>query len=139
MDGFFPGSLFILLLILVVAFWIFGFVIRKLLGVEKLKWFSNTYVNERHKNLDRSVRVIFIILFLFGNYYTFTNESIGTYSYLIPWFVIIILLLISDLLRAFMEWKYAENKRDYIATIAELLFWICVTSLLILTDFFSLL
>ncbi|MEG0385769.1 MAG: DUF4181 domain-containing protein [Solibacillus sp.] len=77
--------------------------------------------------------------FLFSNYYTFTNQSIGTYSHLIPWFVISIFLLLSELLRAFMEWKYAENKRDYIATITELLFGIGVALLLISTDFFGLL
>lgn len=104
-----------------------------------MKWFSNNYVNEIHKKLDWSVRIIFIILFLISNYYTFTNESTGTYFNLIPWFVLIILLILSELLRAFMEWKYAENKRDYIATIAELLLGISIVILLILTNFFSLL
>lgn len=139
MVGFFPGALFILLLVLLVVFWIFGYVIRKLLGVERMKWFSYNHVNARHKKLDWSVRIIFIILFLISNYYTFTNESTGTYFRLTPWFVLIILLILSELLRAFMEWKYAENKRDYIATIAELLLGISVAILLILTDFFGLL
>ncbi|ATP41993.1 hypothetical protein CSE16_19315 [Solibacillus sp. R5-41] len=139
MYEFFPGSLLILLLVLFLVFWIFGIVIRKLLGVEKRKSFSYNHVNDRHKKLDWSVRIIFLILLLFSNYYTIYNKVIGTYWYIEPWFVLIIFILISELLRAFMEWKYAENKRDFIATIAELLFIITFLFLLIITDFLGLL
>lgn len=62
----------------------------------------------------------------------------------IPWyfktsFIIIVFLIASELLRAFMEWKYAENKRDFVATIAEMMFMIGIVFLTITTDFFGLL
>ncbi|PIJ98734.1 DUF4181 domain-containing protein [Lysinibacillus sphaericus] len=50
-------------MVLVLVISIFGFVIRKLLGVERKKWFSYNHLNERHKKLDWSVRIFFISLF----------------------------------------------------------------------------
>lgn len=137
MDEFFPWSLFILLLVLFLVIWLFGFVIRKLLGVERMKWFSNPYVNERHKKLDWSVRIPFTILFLISYFYYFNNDTFETAWFFNPWFILITLLIVAEILRAFMEWKYAENKKKYIVTIAEMLFMGSVLYLIILTDFFG--
>ena len=54
------------------------------------------------------------------------------------WFIIIVFLVASDMLRAFMEWKYAENKRAFVATIVEMMFMISIVFLAIKTDFFGL-
>lgn len=37
-----------------------------------------------------------------------------------------------------MEWKYAENKKDSIATIAEMMFMISIVLITIKTGFFGL-
>ena len=54
------------------------------------------------------------------------------------WFIIIVFLVASEMLRAFMEWKYAENERAFVATIAEMMFTISIVFLTIKTDFFGL-
>ncbi|MEK4427233.1 DUF4181 domain-containing protein [Solibacillus sp. FSL K6-1523] len=137
MIGFFLGPLFISLLVLLVIFWTFGFVIRKLLGVERMKWVSNPYVNERHKKLDWSVRIPFTILFLISYFNYSNNNFIEAAWYFNPWFIVITILIVTEILRAFMEWKYAENKKKYIVTIAEMLFTTSVLYSIIRTDFFG--
>ena len=128
--------LFLIALVLVIS--IFGFVIRKLLGVERKKWFSYNHLNDRHKKIDWSVRIIFTILFLISSYYMIDNDTVGFPWYFETWFILIVFLIMSEMLRALMEWKYAENKRDFVATIAEMMFMISIVFLTITTDFFGL-
>ncbi|GAB0168105.1 DUF4181 domain-containing protein [Lysinibacillus sp. CTST325] len=128
--------LFLIALVLVIS--IFGFVIRKLLGVERKKWFSYNHLNDRHKKIDWSVRIIFTILFLISSYYMIDNDTVGIPWYFETWFILIVFLIMSEMLRALMEWKYAENKRDFVATIAEMMFMISIVFLTITTDFFGL-
>jgi len=132
------GSLILFLIVLLLIISIFGFVIRKLLGVERKKWFSYDYVNEIHKKLDLSVRIIYLSLVLISSYYKFNYDNVGIAWYYELWFIIIVFLVTSEMLRAFMEWKYAENKKDAIATIAEMMFMISIVFLTIKTDFFGL-
>nr|WP_246001115.1 DUF4181 domain-containing protein [Oceanobacillus piezotolerans] len=39
---------------------------RKLLKVERKNIFSSTYINDKHKWIDRTIRIIFIIVLLIG-------------------------------------------------------------------------
>jgi len=132
------GILILLLIMLVLVISIFRFVIRKLLGVERKKWFSYHHLNERHRKLDWSLRLI-TILFLISSYYMIDNNKVEILWYFKTSFIIIVFLIASELLRAFMEWKYAENKRDFVATIAEMMFMIGIVFLTITTDFLGLL
>lgn len=132
------GTLLLFLIVVILVINFFGFVIRKLLGVERKKWFSYNHLNERHKKLDWLVRIFFVILLFISNYYTNYNDILGTYWYFETWFIIIVFLITSELLRTFMEWKYAENKKDFIATLSEMLFAISILFLTIVTDFFGL-
>ncbi|OXS74973.1 hypothetical protein B1B04_08815 [Lysinibacillus sp. KCTC 33748] len=132
------GTLILFLMVLLLIISIFGFVIRKLLGVERKKWFSYDYVNERHKKLDLSVRIIYLSLVFISSYYKFNNDNVRITWYFELWFIIIVFLVTSEMLRAFMEWKYVENKKDAVATIAEMMFMISIVFLTIKTDFFGL-
>lgn len=138
MYNFSMGPLLLFLTVLLFVFWTFGFVIRKLLRVERRKWFSPHYVNKTHKKVDWALRMFFLALILFGAYYTISNNTYGVYWYIEPWFIAFISIFTSESLRAFMEWKYVENKKESIVTIAELLFMLSVTVLVIITDFFGL-
>lgn len=131
-----PVMLFLIVLLLIVN--TFGFVIRKLLGVERKKWFSYNHINERHKKLDWSVRIIFMSLFLISSYYMINNDTFGIPWYFETWFILIVFLITSELLRTYIEWKYAENRKDFVATFAEMLFMISIVYLTITTDFFGL-
>ena len=136
------NKLIIILISLVLVLYIFNYIIRKLLGVETKKWFSYNHINERHKKLDWYVRIAFIILLIFFYFLTLSNTGIlnHQYLYLLPGISAFIFLIISELLRAFMEWKYAENKKAYIATIIELCFALCFAisiTIWIITTYFS--
>ncbi|MED3804110.1 DUF4181 domain-containing protein [Lysinibacillus xylanilyticus] len=131
------GTLMLFLIVLVLVINIFGFVIRKLLGVERKKCFSYNHVNERHKKLDWSVRIIFILFFI-SSYYMIDDDTLGIPWYFETWFILIVFLITSEMLRAFMEWKYAENKKDFVATIVETVFMISIVFLVITTGFFGL-
>ena len=133
------GELVRILLFLIALFVtlsIFEFAVRKLLGVERRKWFSYNHVNERHKKVDWSVRIIFLILIFISTYYTFANEE--TVWYFESWFVIMIFLMASETLRAIMEWKYAEKKKAAAATILVMLFGASILLLTVATGFFGL-
>ncbi|MGE7693965.1 DUF4181 domain-containing protein [Lysinibacillus sp. NPDC094177] len=132
------GTLMLFLMVLFLVISTFGFIIRKLLGVERKKWFSYNHINERHKKLDWSVRIIFISLFYISSYFMIDNDTYGIPWYFETWFIFIVFLITSEMLRAYMEWKYAENKRDFLATIAEMMFMISIVFLTITTDFFGL-
>ncbi|MGE7909672.1 DUF4181 domain-containing protein [Lysinibacillus xylanilyticus] len=132
------GPLMLFLIVVVLVINIFGFVIRKVLGVERKKWFSYNHINERHKKLDWSVRIIFMSLFFISSYYMIDNDTLGIPWYFETWFILIVFLITSEMLRAFMEWKYAENKKDFVATIAEMVFMIIIVFLVITTGFFGL-
>ena len=130
-------KLIVFLISIVLVLITFNYTVRKLLGVDRKKWFSYNYINERHKKLDWTVRTVFLIILLFSYFYTVSNIELIIEWYFQPAFIVIILIIISELLRAFMEWKYAENKKAYIATILELCFTISVVILTITTNFFG--
>ena len=130
-------KLIIFLTSIVLVLSIFNYTVRKLLGVDRKKWFSYNHINERHKKLDWYVRIVFIISLFFIYLYTVNNIELITYWYFNPGILTSIFLIISELLRAFMEWKYTENRRAYIATIIELCFTISVVILTITTNFFG--
>ena len=130
------ATLLLFLIALALAISLFEYTVRRLLGVERRKWFSYNHINERHKKADWTVRIIFLILIFISTYYTFANEE--TVWYFDSWFVIFIFLMTSETLRATMEWKYTENKKAPAATILVMLFAASILLLTITTGFFGL-
>ncbi|MER2192240.1 MAG: DUF4181 domain-containing protein [Solibacillus sp.] len=116
---------------------IFNYTVRKLLGVGRKKPFSYHHMNQKHKKLDWSVRIVFIIIAVFIHLSTENNTEFDTPWYFQIWFITVIFLIVSELLRAFMEWKYAENRKAFLATILELLLVISIIILTITTNFFG--
>ena len=137
MYGFELNKLIVFLISLFLVLIIFNYTVRKLLGVDRKKWFSYNHINERHKKLDWTVRITFLIILFLSYFYTVSNIELITSWYFNPGFLVFIFLIISELLRAFMEWKYVENKKVFIATIIELCFAISIIILTITTDFFG--
>lgn len=135
--GFELNKLIVFLISLVLVLIIFNYTVRKLLGVDRKTWFSYNHINERHKKLDWTVRITFLIILFFIYLYTVSNIELITSWYFNPGFLVFIFLIISELLRAFMEWKYVENKKVFIATIIELCFAISIIILMIETNFFG--
>ena len=114
---------------------IFNTIMRKYLNVEKKKPFSYNHVNEKHKKIDWTIRIITIIamiVFSFIGIYKHNYEGLWRF---VPSISILVFIAISEIVRAFMEWKYSTNPKAYIFTISQLLFlmilfWITVKIIL---------
>src|SRR5690606_15274395 len=112
-------------LILIVA--IFGLVLffvnkflRKWLNVEKKEFFSNHFVNEKHKKIDWTVRITFIVVMLFGFFFNVSEDPSKHIWLLQPHILMLGLIIVTELVRIIMEKRYAANKNDYIFTAVQL-------------------
>ena len=116
-----------LIVTLSLIIFIFNWIIRKLLNVERLKLFSNNYVNDTHKKYDIRIRVISVIGYMIAAFYFFSDSSdIGMNT---AWYLFIIgmvFLVVQELIRAYMEWKYLKGKNDYLFTLIQLIFIIAL-------------
>ncbi len=132
-------KLLLLLATFGLVIFIFNSVMRKLLKVERKELFSYNHQNDRHKKMDWTIRLVFMFTILFVFTIRMINEAMEMIWFLEPYFLTFIFILVSESVRAVMEWKYASNRKDYIFTISQLLFLIIILVLLFLTDFFGLL
>lgn len=98
----------------------FSYFMRKLLKVENKKWFSYNHVNELHKKLDWAIRITSTVVIIASTYFKFYDESIEIPWYFDVWFILILLIILSESVRAFMEWKYDTNRKAYILTLSEM-------------------
>ena len=131
--------IFILFLIsmwlLIVAF---SFGMSKLLKVEREKWFSYNHINDLHKKIDWAIRITFTITLLVSTYYMIYSDSSETVWYFETWFLLIVFVAISESVRAYMEWRYIENRKVYVLTILEMVFMIVLVTFIVTTNFFGL-
>ncbi|MFJ8261244.1 DUF4181 domain-containing protein [Rummeliibacillus sp. NPDC094406] len=134
------GSIIILIFIAIcVVFFAFDFFMRKLLKVENKKWFSYNHINHLHKIVDWAIRITFTVLILASTFYRINIDSTEIIWYLDVWFILTIFIIISESVRAFMEWKYETNRKTYILTISEMALMIVVLISIVKTNFFNLL
>lgn len=109
----------------------FNFIMRKYLKVDKRKTFSYNHVNEKHKRIDWTIRIIFMITLMiltFIGVYKYNNEGLWK---LMPSILFVIFLMVSEAVRAFMEWKYATNPKAYIFTISQTVIMLILFPILI--------
>ena len=112
-------------------------VLRKVLNVEKRKFFSYNFVNDLHKKGEWIIRISFVLIFV----------AIGTfevYNSFTPYFIYALIAfgIILSGFRAIIEKKYAENPRDYLYTLSETGFAfiiIFVMIILVLPEYMALL
>lgn len=131
-------DLLLLLAIVMLLFLLFNAVMRKWLQVEKKKLFSYNHINEKHKKMDWTIRVVFLVVLLLGNFINFTTEPMEWFWFFETWFLLIVFIVVSETVRAVMEWKYAVNKKDYIFTISQLIFGVLLILTVIQTNFWGL-
>lgn len=131
---------FLVIGILLLVSFVFDSVMSKYLKVEKRKAFSYSHVNEKHKKTDWIIRISFIIIILITHFFIISSIKENTREtiwYLETWFLILVFLIISEMVRAFMEWKYAENRKAYIFTISKLIFILILFWIIFSTNFFN--
>lgn len=131
-------TLLLLLAIVMLLFLLFNAVMRKWLQVEKKKLFSYNHINEKHKKMDWTIRVVFLVVLSLGNFINVTTEPMEWFWFFETWFLLIVFIVVSETVRAVMEWKYAVNKKDYIFTISQLIFGVLLILTVIQTNFWGL-
>ncbi|WP_088006856.1 DUF4181 domain-containing protein [Indiicoccus explosivorum] len=95
--------------------WLFNAVMRKWLGIRKMRVFKMHYVNETHRKWDFRLRMGYLGLFLLVLLVTL---ALRLY---IPWFVLglIPLYAMQTVLQAYLEWKHGEGRTQAIYEAAE--------------------
>lgn len=127
-----------LMLAIVFFFWAFERVMRKLLHLKKRKLFSYNYVNSRHKKIDWIIRGIFILAIIVGGVTNISRLPKEPIWFLEPYILLFVLIFTSEIVRAVMEWKYAEERNAYILTVLQLVLLTILLAAMYLTDFFGL-
>ncbi|ASK63841.1 hypothetical protein CFK37_17590 [Virgibacillus phasianinus] len=93
---------------------VFDILMRKLLGVKKKKFFSHNHVNELHKKIDWILRITTILVFILAQFLFYPEH------FLLPYIIFTVLMVSIEIVRAVMEWKFAENPKDYLFTLSQI-------------------
>ena len=131
-------KLLLMIMILLLFLFIFNTVISNWLKVDKKKFFSYDHVNEKHKKIDWTIRIVFIVSLLLGYFINITRDPMEWFWFLETWFLVIIYIVVTETVRAVMEWRYEENPKAYILTISQLVFVVILLFTIFKTDFFGL-
>lgn len=112
-----------------------NFVLRKLLKIDKEKkdFFSFDYVNERHEEIDKWLRWVWLLLSAVVIYLVFIHE----FSIILYLILFIILMALDYFVRAYFQWKHSEQPRQAILTLSEMAVWISAVTLVIYFDVFN--
>ncbi len=131
-------KLILLMFILAVAWTIFDAIARKLLKVEKRKFFAAHHVNEKHKRIDWLISLVAIVCVIIGLAINITRDPMEWFWFWEPWFIMLLFLAATQIVKAIMERKYAENADMYKVTISNTVFISIMFLSLFMTDFWGL-
>lgn len=116
------GNIILFLVVFSISIFVLNAFMRRYLKIEKKKTFSYNHVNEKHKKIDLIIRFGGLVFVIITYFYVSSNPDLeGTIGAYVPFILLITSIIILELVRAFMEWKYAENKKAYILTISQLI------------------
>lgn len=130
-------KLFLLLAIIFLLLGIFNITMRRILRVERPKFFSYNHVNERHKKIDWIIRGICIVVIVIGTFINLVRVPQEPILFLEPGIVVIIFAFIAGAVRAVMERRYAKNPNAYLYTASQLAFVAVLVVSLYTTDFWG--
>ncbi|UOQ46882.1 DUF4181 domain-containing protein [Gracilibacillus caseinilyticus] len=130
-------ALFIVLAGMLVVMWGFNKIVRKKLNVKKS--ILKHHLNDWHKKVDWTIRVVIIMLIILGYAVNITRPVEEKIWFLQPLYIGLFGTLVSESVNAYMEWKYAENPKQYLATVSEIYIGAVLIITLFTTDCFGLL
>lgn len=128
-------ELFLLLTIVLLLLVSFNALMRKLLKVEKKKFFSYNHVNEKHSKIDWTIRITFIVILLLRYFVDTTRDPMDSIWFFEPWLLMMVFIVATEVARATKEYKYAENQNAYKLTISQLVFIVVIFLTLYLSNF----
>lgn len=129
----------LLMAIVILALTVFNAIMRKIFKVERPKLFSYNHVNEKHKRVDWTIRIMTMVALILGYTINSTRNPAEWFFYFQTWFILFLFIFTQQTAKAVMERKYAENRNRYKVTIGETVFILALFVSLYLTDFWGLL
>ncbi|MGM0835119.1 MAG: DUF4181 domain-containing protein [Bacillota bacterium] len=130
-------KLLLVLSIFGVLLYLYNSMMRKLLKVERKKFFSYNHINDKHKKIDWTIRITIVVSMLVGYFINVQNDFSAGYWFLETYFLLFLFIILSEIATAIMEWKFAENKNAYLFTIFQLLFIVAFILIIFTTDLFG--
>ena len=100
----------IFLLVLFLVFFLSDRILRKIANVEKQKGFIYKRVNKSQKIGEGIILALFFISLIIQAYSSINFE---------PYIPMILYLVVLNLYRALMEWKYQKESKEYIITLSN--------------------
>jgi hypothetical protein len=98
---------------------VFHQLISKWLGVSKRKVMAYDFINNHHEKADKVIMLLAVGVLITGFIINLALNFDTSLWYLHPSFIIALFLVLCQLLKAYMEWKYIEDKREYTYTVLE--------------------
>lgn len=116
---------------------IYRYFMRNYLKVEKTEGFFRKPVNSQHKKLDRILTGIFIALII-GVYFYETRILNRVGWFFTTGIILLSFTLVAEIIRAYMQWKYSNNRKEYILTLSELVFAFTLAGIAFASNLFGL-
>lgn len=118
------GAVFVKLIFLISIFGVCSFIINKFirewLNVEKKKIFSDNFVNDTHRKIERIIGITFICFVFIGVLINISREPLKPIWFLETQFLLFAFIIVLQIVRIIMGKRYAENKNDYIFSAIQL-------------------
>ncbi|AQU80722.1 DUF4181 domain-containing protein [Planococcus faecalis] len=128
-------ALGLFLAVLFGVIWLVKWMLRKVFAIkkEKIDWLSYNHINKLHKKIDWGIRIATMVGMIFTIYFVLYKQY-PIALYLVVWGAFTI---IDYSVRAFFEWKYTDNPKQWILTMSEIV--ILVIAAIVATIQFDLL
>lgn len=133
----FLGKLIVAVVLLLSVFYLLDVLLRRYLKLEKVNFFKNNYVNDKHQKIDWTLRFMLVFGYLVMAIIMSSGEKTTTTFFFIFVSYSLLNAIVLELVRAYMQKKYAENKNEYIPTLIQLSLLIIVVPTLLYTKFFG--
>jgi uncharacterized membrane protein len=128
-------KLVLIVMIMGVLLFFYNHIVRKLLKIERKKFWADHYVNETHRKIGKVLNIIFIFYLISNVFHQAEHGPNAGVWLLSPYVPPFIFLIFTETIRAFMQKKYANNKNEYLFTISQLVFSSLLLIVMICTDF----
>ncbi len=96
------------------------YVARKVLKTERKKFWSNQYVNDKHRQIGWILKGIFMVGLVVLGIIFLSRESAMENWFILYLSYMLFTTIVIELARAYMEKKYAQSKNQYIVTLIEM-------------------
>lgn len=116
---------------------IFRYFMSNYLKVEKTEGFFRKPVNNQHKKLDCILTGIFTALMV-GVYFYETRILNGAGWFFTTGIILLSFTLAAEIVRAYMQWMYSDNRKEYILTLSELVFAFALAGIAFASNLFGL-